>query len=208
MWLVVQLLSRVWLFVSPGMAAHQASLSFTTSWSLLKFMSIELVIPANHLILCGPLFLLPIIFPSIRIFSKESALYNRWPKYWCFSFSLSISNQINIEDWFPLNWLVWSPCSLRDSQVFFITVIWEYQFFSAQPSLWSSCHHHTWLLEKSHMWFTCFLAWYKICMYILYFFMPGIFHSVYFYIFFVEVIDELRKFAGSFLKILNAWYSI
>ena len=83
-------LSRVQLFVTPWIAAQQASLSITNSWSLLKLMSIELVMPSNHLILCHPL-LLPSIFPSIRVFSSESALHIRWPKCWSFSFSFSIS---------------------------------------------------------------------------------------------------------------------
>ena len=90
---VVQLLSRVQLFVTPWTAAHQASLSFTISWSLLKLMSIESVRPSNHLILCCPL-LLSSIFPSIRVFSNKSALHHiRWPKYCSFSFSISPSNE-------------------------------------------------------------------------------------------------------------------
>ena len=89
----VQLLSRVQLFVIPWTAACQASLSITNSWSLPKLMSIELVMPSNHLILCCPLLLLPSIFPSIRVFSNESALYMRWPKYWSFSFNISPSNE-------------------------------------------------------------------------------------------------------------------
>ena len=84
----VQSLSRVWLFVTPWTAACQASLSITNSQSLLKLMSIGLVIPSNHLILCHPLLLLPSIFPSIRVFSSESVLCIRWPKYWSFSFQL------------------------------------------------------------------------------------------------------------------------
>ena len=78
----------VGLFVTPWTAAPQASLSITNSWSLLKLMSIELVMPSNHLILCRPLLLLPSIFPSIRVFSNESVLCIRWPKYWSFSISL------------------------------------------------------------------------------------------------------------------------
>ena len=78
----VQSLSHVWLFVTPWTAAHQASLSITNSWSLHKLMSIEVVMPSNHLILCHPLLRLPSIFPSIRVFSNESALRTRWPKYW------------------------------------------------------------------------------------------------------------------------------
>ena len=86
---VVQSLSHVQLFVTPGIAAHQASLSFTISRSLLKLMSIESVMPSNHLIFCCSFPLLPSIFPSIRVFSIESALHIRWPKYWSFSFSIS-----------------------------------------------------------------------------------------------------------------------
>ena len=81
------------LFVTPWTAAHQACLSITSSQSLLKLMSIESVMPSNHLILCHPLLLLPSIFPSIRVFSTESALHIRWPKYWSFSFSISPSNE-------------------------------------------------------------------------------------------------------------------
>ena len=89
----VQLLTRVRLFATPWTAAHQASLSITNSWSLLKLMSIESVMPSNHLIFCHPLLLLLSIFPSIRVFSNESVLRNRWPKYWSFSFSISPSNE-------------------------------------------------------------------------------------------------------------------
>ena len=85
--------SHVWFFVTPRTAAHQAFLSFTISWSLLTFMSIELVMPSNHFILCHPLHLLSSIFPSIRVFSNESALCIRWPKCWSFSFSISSSNK-------------------------------------------------------------------------------------------------------------------
>ena len=90
---VVQSLGHVRLFEIPWTAACQASLSFTISWSLLKLMSIESEMPSNHFILCHPLLFLPSIFPSIRVFSKESALHIRWPKYWSFSFSVSPSNE-------------------------------------------------------------------------------------------------------------------
>ena len=90
---VVQLLSHVWLFASPWTAASQASLSFTISQSLLKLTSIELVMPSNHLILCHPLVLPPSIFPSIRVFSNESVFHIRCPKYWSFNFSISPSNE-------------------------------------------------------------------------------------------------------------------
>ena len=86
----VQLLSCVWLFVTPGTAAHQASLSITSSWSLLKLMSLESVMPSKHLILCHPLLLLPSVFPSIRVFSSESVLCILWPGYWSSSFKLCV----------------------------------------------------------------------------------------------------------------------
>ena len=89
----VQSLSRVRLFAIPWTATRQASLSFTNSWSLLKFMSIKSVMPSNHLILCHPLLLMPSIFPTIRVFSYESVLPIRWPKYWSFSFNISPSNE-------------------------------------------------------------------------------------------------------------------
>ena len=90
----VQLLSRVWLFATPWIAALQASLSITNSWSSLKLMSIKSVMPSSHLILCCPLLFLPPIFPSIRVFSNESTLRMRWPKYWSFSFSIIPSKEI------------------------------------------------------------------------------------------------------------------
>ena len=101
----VQSLSCVQLFVTPWTAAHQVSLSITNSQSLLKFMSIKSVMPANHLILCRPLFLLPTIFPSIRVFSNESAARIRWPKYWSFSFSISPSNEHSGLISFKMDWL-------------------------------------------------------------------------------------------------------
>ena len=101
----VQSLSRVQLFATPWTAVPQASLSITNSWSLLKFMSIESVMPFNHLILCHPLFLLPSIFPSIRVFSNESVLRIRWPKYWSFSFSISPSSEHPRLISFRMDWL-------------------------------------------------------------------------------------------------------
>ena len=104
---VKQSLSCVRLFATPWTAAHQASLSITNSWSLLKLMSIELVMLSNYLILCHPLLLLPSIFPSIRVFSNESVLRVRWSKDWSFSFSISPSNEYSglisfTMDWFDL----------------------------------------------------------------------------------------------------------
>ena len=142
---VVQLLCHVWLFATPWTAACQASQSFTISWSLLKLMSIESVMPSNHLVLCCPL-LLPSIFPNIRVFSNESVLHIRWPKYWSFSFSVL---PMNIHGWFPL-WLtdLISLLSMKLLGVFSSTAVWKHQFFGTQPSLWSSSHICTWLLEK------------------------------------------------------------
>ena len=129
----------------PITAAHQASLSFTISQNLLKLMSIELMMPSNHLILCYPLFLLPSIFPSIRIFSNKLALTIRWPKYGSFSISPSseYSQLVYLStDWFGLH------VSKGLSRVFSSMIIWKHQFFSAQPSLWSNSHIHTRLLKK------------------------------------------------------------
>ena len=98
-------LNCVQLFATPWTAAHQASLSITDSQSLLKLMFIESVISSNHLILCHPLLLLPSIFPSIRVFSNESVLHIRWPKYWSFSFSISPSNEYSGLISFRIDWL-------------------------------------------------------------------------------------------------------
>ena len=101
----VQLLSHVQLFATPWTAAHQASLSITNSWSLLKLMSIKLVMPSNHFILCHPLLLPPSIFPSIRVFFNKSVLHIRWPKNWSFSFSISPSNVYSGLISFRIDWL-------------------------------------------------------------------------------------------------------
>ena len=103
--LSVQLLSPISLFATPWTAARQASLSTTNSWSLLKLMSIRSVMPSNHLILCCPLLLLPSIFASIRVFSNESVLHIRWPKYWSFSFSINPSNEYSGMISFRMDWL-------------------------------------------------------------------------------------------------------
>ena len=101
----VQSFSHVWLFTTPWAAAHQASLSITNSRSLLKLISIQSVMPGNHLILCYPLLLLPSIFPSIRVFSNESILCIRWPKYWSFSFNIRPSNEHSRLISFRMDWL-------------------------------------------------------------------------------------------------------
>ena len=101
----VQSFSHVWLFATPWTVARQASLSIANSWSLLKLTSIESVMPSNHLILCHPLFLPPSIFPSIRVFSNESVLCIRWPKYWSFSFSISPFSEYSGLISFRMDWL-------------------------------------------------------------------------------------------------------
>ena len=112
---LVQLLCRIRLFVIPWTAAHQASLPVINSQGSLKLMSIESVMLSNHLILCRPLLLPSSIFPSIRVFSNESVLCSRWPKFWSFSFNISPSNEYSGLISFRMN-LVGSPCSPRDSQ--------------------------------------------------------------------------------------------
>ena len=144
--IVVQSLP-VWLFVTLWTAAHQASLSFTISWGLLKLMSIDSVMPSNHLILYCPLLLLPSIFPSIRVFSSELALRIRWSKYWSFSFSISPSN--DIQGWFPLYLTGLMLQSKGLSKIFSSTMVWKHQFFGTQLSLWSNTHIHIWLQEKT-----------------------------------------------------------
>ena len=134
---VVQSLSCVWLFATPWTAARQASLSFAISQSLLKFMSIELMMPSNHLILCYPLLLLPSIFPNIRVFSSEWALRIRWPKCWSFSFSMSPSSEylglISCRiDWFDLLAVQGTLNSLLHHH--------SSSILRCQPSLWSSAH--------------------------------------------------------------------
>ena len=124
---------------NPWTTSCQVSLTIINSQSLLKLMSIESVMQSSHLILCHPLLLLPSIFPSIRVFSSESALRIRWPKYWSFSFNISPSNEhpgLIFQDG-----LVGSPCSLRDSQESSPTQH-KHQFFGTQPSSQSNSHIH------------------------------------------------------------------
>ena len=133
----VQLLHCVRLFATPWTAVLQASLSISNSQSLLKLMSIELVMSSNSLILCHLLLLLPSIFPSIRVFSNESAPRIRWPKYWSFSFSISLSNEYSgLTGWISLQ-------SKGLSRVFSSTTVQKHPFFSARLSLWSTSHIHT-----------------------------------------------------------------
>ena len=130
----VQSLSCVRLFVTPWTAAHQASLSITNSWSLLKLMSVGLVMPSNPLILCCPLLLLPSIFPSIRVFYNESVLRIRWPKYWSFSFNISPSNEHSGLIPFRIDWLDLLAVQ-RLSRVYSNTMVQKHQFFATQLSL-------------------------------------------------------------------------
>ena len=136
---LVQSLSHVQLFVTPWTAAHQASLSITNSWSLLKLMPIESVMPSNHLILCRPLLLPPSIFPGIRVFSNESVLCIRWPKYWSFRFSISPSNEYSGLISFRIDWLDLLVVqgiskSLIQHHISKASVLWHSAFFIVQFS--------------------------------------------------------------------------
>ena len=143
----VQSLSHVRHFVAPWTVARQASLFITDSWSLLRLMSIKSVMPSNHRILCRPLLLPPSIFPSIRVFSNESVLLIKWPKYW--SLCSSSVLPMNVQDWFLLGWTGWiSLWSKGLSRVFSNTTVQKHQFFGPQPFFWSNSHIHAWLLEK------------------------------------------------------------
>ena len=135
----VQSLSHDPLFVTPWTAASQASLSITNSWSLLKFLSIESVMPSNHLILCHPLLPLPSVFPSIRVFSSELTLHIRWSKYWSFAFSISPSNEYSglisfRMDWFDLLAVQWTLKGLLQHHSSNATNLWRLAFFKVQLS--------------------------------------------------------------------------
>ena len=119
----------------------------TISQSLLKLMSIELMMPSNNLILCHPLLLLPSIFPSIGVFSIESALCIRWPKFWNFSFSINPSSEYSGLISFRIDWFDFLAVQGTLNSLL-LHYSWKHQFFDAQPSLWSNSHSHPWLLEK------------------------------------------------------------
>ena len=144
---LVQSLSHVSLLATTWTAARQASLSIANSQSLLQLMSIESVMPSNHLILHRPLLLLPSTFPSIRVFSDESVLHIRWPKYWSFSFSISPSNEHPGLISFRMNWLD-LLASKELSRVFSNTTVQKHQFFVTQLSLQSNPHILTLILEN------------------------------------------------------------
>ena len=130
----VQSLSHVQLFSTPWNTARQASLYITNSQNLPKLMSIESVMPSNHLILCHPLLLLPSIFPSIRVFSNHSGLCIRWPKYWSFSYNISPSNEHS--GLISFRWTSWTSLQSKGlSRVFSNTTVQKYQFFGIQFSL-------------------------------------------------------------------------
>ena len=136
----VQLLNHVRLFATPWTAAHQTSLFKTNSQSLLKFMCIESVMPSNHLILCRPLLLPSSIFPSISVFSNESALHIRWPKYWSFSFNISPSNEYSAVISFKMNWLYLLAVqgtlrSLLQHHSSIASILWRSAFFTVQLSV-------------------------------------------------------------------------
>ena len=139
---VVVMSSHAWLFATQWSAAREASLSFTVSHSLLKLMSIELVMPSNHLILCYPLLLLPSLFPISRVFSNELALCIRWPKYWSLIFSSSSSNEYSGLISLRIDWFI-SLQSKGLSRLFSSTTVWRHQSFSAQPSLGSNSDIYT-----------------------------------------------------------------
>ena len=130
----VHSLSHVQLFGTPWTAARQASLSITNSQSLFKLMSIESVMPSNHLILCRPLLLPPSTFPSIRVFFNESVLCIRWPKYWSFSFSISPSNEYSGLISFKIDWFDFLAVQ-GTLKTFLENTVQKHQFFSAQLSL-------------------------------------------------------------------------
>ena len=138
----VQSLSRVRLFVTPWTAAHQASLSITNFWSLLKLLFIKSMTSPIHLILCHPRLLPSSIFPSIRVFSKESVLRIRWPKYWNFTFNISPSNEQSGLISFRWTGLI-SLQSKGLSRVFSNTTVQKHQFFGTQRSSQSNSHIHT-----------------------------------------------------------------
>ena len=130
---IIQLISRIWLFVTPWTVAHQAPLSSTISQSLLKLMSIESVMPSNHLILCSPLYLLSLIFSSIRVFSNELALLIRWPKYWSFTFNINPSSEYSVLVSFRIDW---------------------FDLFAVQGTLKSLLQHHN--SKTSILWCSAF----------------------------------------------------
>ena len=139
---LVQSLSCVPLFTTPWTTTHQASLSITNYQSLLKFISVESVMPSNHLILCHPLLLLSSIFPSIMVFSRESILHIRWQKYWSFSFNISPTNEHPGLFSFRMDWL--DLLTVQGiSRVFSNTTVQKHQFFGSQLSSRSNFHIHT-----------------------------------------------------------------
>ena len=176
----VQSLSRVWLFATPWTTEPQASLSIINSQSLLKPMSIESEMPSNHLILCCPLLLLFSIFPSIRVFSNESALHIRWPKYWSFSFNLSPSNEHPGLISFRMDWLdllaiqgtLKSLLQHHSSKASILSALGVLQFMGSQRA------GHDWVTELNWNWFLDFLYSQTGCVLFnfLHYFVPHLLH--------------------------------
>ena len=145
------------MFGTTWTAARHVSLSFALSWSLLKFVSIELVILSNHLILCLPSFLLPSIFPSTRFFLSESALCIRWPEYWSFSFSINSSNEYSGLISFRMDWFEFLAVqgALKSLLQHHIS---KHQLFGTQPSLWSNSHTYTSFTVNRCVHFSCIMC--------------------------------------------------
>ena len=137
----VHSLSHVQLFVTPWTSSHQASLSTTNSWSLLKLMSIKSVMPSNYLIFCCPLLFLPSVFPCVRVFSNESPLRMRWPKYWSFSISISPSNEYSGLISFRIDWF--DLLQSKELSRVFNTTVQKHEFLATQLSLQANCHIHS-----------------------------------------------------------------
>ena len=159
----IQSLSRVWLFATPWTAALQASLSFTISWSWLKYMSIESVMLSNHFIFSHSLLLLSSVFPRIMVFSSGLAFHIRWPRHWSFSFSVHPSSEYSGLISFGIDWF--GLLAIQGlSRVFSNTTVRKHQFFSTQSSLWSNSHICTWLLEQRWLFGPLSAKW---CLYFL-----------------------------------------
>ena len=142
--------TQLCLTLRPHELQHARLPCLSLSPSFLRLMSIESVMPSNHLILCDPLLILPSIFPSIRVFSSESALLIRWSKYWSFSFRVSPSSEYSGLISFRIDWLIFFP-SKGLWRNFSSTTVWKHQLFGAQPSLWSNSHSYM-TMDKPQLW--------------------------------------------------------
>ena len=162
----VQSLSRVQLFATPWTEAHQASLSITNSQSSLRLTSIKSVMPSSHLILCRPLLLLPPISPSITVFSNESSLHMKWPKYWSFSFSISLP--MNTQDCSPLEWTCWISLQFKGlSRVFSNTTFLNHQVFPFGIHLLQDLHSRIVPYQASSLWQGRYCKFVNVCLMVL-----------------------------------------